>query len=40
VLASETKAIQRPRELRGGGDLLHLALAWGPGDASSTDVIQ
>ena len=33
-LARETKAIQRPRELRCGADLLRLALAWGPGGMS------
>jgi hypothetical protein len=33
-LARETKAIQRPRKLRSGADLLRLALAWGPGGLS------
>jgi hypothetical protein len=34
LLARETGAIQRPRELRCGSDLLRLALAWGPGGMS------
>jgi hypothetical protein len=34
VLARATKAIQRSRELRCGGDLLRLALAWLPGGMS------
>jgi hypothetical protein len=34
LLARETKAIQRPRKLRSGADLLRLALAWGPGGMS------
>jgi len=38
VLARETKAIQRPRALRCGVDLLRLALAWGPGGMSLQQV--
>lgn len=34
ALALETKAIQRRRAIRSGGDLLRLGLAWGPGNCS------